>query len=379
MSQNSSAWLTDWMEFQRRYWDALGALNPAADEPSSARATEHVNPWASALDTWWKSVAPNATPPVQDFYARLIEQSKFYFDMAERMTPALQATAATGESVSQWQTALQSMLETMREAFSRSGAKLNDPTSELTGLWELPLENWQRMASSISLTPGDLLQGINTVALNRVTERVHEHLDQFLSAPGVGQMRERQGQYQKLTRLWIDYQRALQDYVRAQAEIGVKSVERLQQRLGALGEENKTLDSLRAVYDTWVDCCEEVYADYVTTDEYAQVHGAIVNALMALKKHSQMMVDEVLGALNMPTRREIETLHSRFHLMKRDNNALRAELEAVKEQLKTMAERSVRTATSSKSRPPKKAAKRSTRTSQSANSGTVTGTQTKSK
>jgi len=257
--------------------------------------------------------------------------------MVEGLNQALQTAASTGKSLSQWQDAMSKTFDSMKTAFTVPSRDVQDNARKMMGLWELPLENWERMASSMSMMPGDSLQGINVPDVGTMKDSVKGRLDQFLSAPGVGHMRERQDQFQELTRLLINYQESMQDYARSFSDMGVKSVERLQKRFGEFVAEGKELKSLRDIYDLWVDCCEESYADYVSTDDYVEVHGRMVNSLMALKRHSRMMVDEVLGALNMPTRREMETLHSRFHQLRRQEKATQKDIEVLKSKLSAMA------------------------------------------
>ncbi len=341
MSDNPFAWTTDWLGFQRNYLEALNAFYPKseASNPESSEHSTGTNPWTEALDHWWKTMTPTATPQIQDFYSRLIDQGKAYFYLVENMSNTFQGAAAATKSASEWQEAMTKGLESMKSAFTAPAVEAQDAARKLMGLWELPLDNWQRMVSSMSIMPGDFLQDLNTVGLDQMKQSVQGHLDQFLSVPGVGQMRERQDQTQELTRLWLNYQNALQDYALVYSELGVKSVERLQRSFGKLEREDQALNNLRDVYDLWVDCCETVYSDFVNTEDYAKAHGQLVNALMALKHHSRIMIDEVLGALNMPTRRELETIHSRFQLLRRESVDLKTELSTLREQLKQQTSR----------------------------------------
>ena len=61
---------------------------------------------------------------------------------------------------------------------------------------------------------------------------------------------------------------------------------------------------------------------------------------MALKQHSREMIDQLLGAIGIPTRRETNTLHRRLQEVRREGKAMRAELEALKAQT-AMTERRV--------------------------------------
>jgi class III poly(R)-hydroxyalkanoic acid synthase PhaE subunit len=84
---------------------------------------------------------------------------------------------------------------------------------------------------------------------------------------------------------------------------------------------------LRALYDVWVDSSEEAYFALVATDAYAEAYGRMVNKLMALKKHGRNMVDEVVGAMGLPTGHGLNTLHQRQQELRREVVALRRELE----------------------------------------------------
>jgi len=337
MANDPSSWANDWMALQKKYWDALGGLPPrnrTEDKPPPSPADIATKAWSEALDSWWKIAAPEATPPVQDFFSRLIEQGKSFFQMSEQLNAMLQSSAAAGQSVSQWRTALDEALNSMKESFLPSTQYNREAVNRWMGAWQLPVDHWQHMASSLSMMPGDFLKGLNTADLSSMTEAVQERLDQFLSIPGVGHMRERQALYQELIRLGIKYQEALQEYMLACNQIGVKSIETLQKRFGdQSSEKEQKIDSLRSLYDLWVDCCEEAYAEYVESDEYVRIHGNLVNTLMALKKHNAMIVDDNLEALNVPNRREVDTLQQRVHQLWRDNKTMQSEIETLKEQL----------------------------------------------
>jgi hypothetical protein len=54
---------------------------------------------------------------------------------------------------------------------------------------------------------------------------------------------------------------------------------------------------------------------------------------MALKQRMSVMVDETLGAMNMPTRSELRTLQDRVQETRRENKRLRRELDALKREL----------------------------------------------
>jgi class III poly(R)-hydroxyalkanoic acid synthase PhaE subunit len=261
----------------------------------------------------------------------LLGQGKAYFATVERFTRGLSDSAGnTAAAGTAWEM-LGKTFEDMQKAFTGGVTDQDASFRRMLGFWEMPLDNWQRMMSSLSpMMPGDLLR-------NMPHDQVRGSVDRILSAPGLGYSREEQAQYQDLTRRVIDYQQALQEYVGFFSRLGIKSLERMRDFLQAQADSGKTIDSARGLYDNWVMCCEAVYAEEVGTEEYARIHGHLVNAQMALKKRMAVMVDENLGALNMPTRSELRTLQDRLQDTRRENKRLRHELELIKRRVADLA------------------------------------------
>jgi class III poly(R)-hydroxyalkanoic acid synthase PhaE subunit len=326
---------TDWTEFQRKYWEAWSAFGRQALDAMTPQQSG-ANPWAQALDHWWNAVSGSTSPEIESFYSKLIEQGKTFFRLSEGMTRGFQSAATSGHEFMDLQHETEKALAGMKEAFTGSGTQAHDLMRQVMAFWELPLDTWQRTASSLSLLPGDFLQNLKLEDVERVSETIDDRIDRFLSVPGVGYTREWQEQLQQHARLWLDYQRAHQRYVAGFSKLGLQSVERFENKLKELSAAGKKVGAARELYDLWVDCCEEVYGEYASTDEYAELHAELVNTLMQVKRHAGALIDEYLGAMNMPTRREVNTLHRRVQETRREGKAFAAELETLKEQVGRM-------------------------------------------
>ena len=308
----------DWLDLQRKYWETWTDLSRKA----TGAAAPTTNPWEAGLDHWWKAMSPAAPDIGRDFMTKIMDQGKAFFAMADGYTKNL---GAMPEGSADGWTAFSRTLEDMQKAFSGGLLGGDEATRRLTGFWEMPYDNWQRLVSSLSLVPGDALRNMP-----------HNHLNQALSAPGLGYTREEQSQYQDLMRRGVEYQQALQEYMQFFSGLGNKSVGRMRDFMEA---QDKPIDSARGLYDSWVSCCEQVYGEEVKTPEYARISGRLVNAQMAVKQRMAIMVDEALGAMNMPTRSELRTLQDRLQETRREYKALRHEVEALKRQLATPAPR----------------------------------------
>lgn len=309
-------WNDDWMEVQRKYWENWAEIGQKAmGAPESKFA-----PWENAMEHWWKAISPSASDTAQDFMGKMMNQGKAFFSMAEQFSQAQQKSAG----MSDWSDILGKTFSDMQNAFAGSTqGQGDDALHKMMAFWEMPLDNWQRMVSSLSLTPGDALRNMHH-------EAPHEHLDRFLSAPGLGYSREEQGQYQDMMRAAVNYQKALQEYMQFFSNLGVLSVDRMRQKVEALSSSGKNIDSARGLYDTWISACEEVYSEQVMTSQYAMIHGNLVNALMLTKRQMMNLVDEGCGTLNMPTRAELRTLQTRMQENRREIKALKREIHQLK-------------------------------------------------
>jgi polyhydroxyalkanoate synthase subunit PhaE len=313
-----------WLEAQRKYWDAWLDLSRMSTEAASASpgAAPAANPWAGALEQWWKSVSAAVPPEGRDFFDRMMDLGRGYFTMAEGLVRQ-GGGAAPAEALKTW---LDQLSESLRTAGRGKGAADNH-ARDFMAFWQLPMDTWQRVASSFMPLPGDIMTALRPEGAPALGRDMREHLDRFLSIPGVGYTRESQEQYQDLSRLLLEYQCAWQAYEAGLARVALESVDRFRARLADAARREQPIGTMRELFNEWVDVCEEVYGEYVMSEDYARAYGEMVNALMAVKHQGSKLVDEVLEGLNMPTRREISTLHERFQESRREIRRLRRDLD----------------------------------------------------
>jgi class III poly(R)-hydroxyalkanoic acid synthase PhaE subunit len=321
---NAPFWDQDWMDANRRYWEAWTRVwrQPAEPADSAPAAAPPEPGWAEALDRWWQLMNPATPPGSREIFGRLIEQGKLFLRFGEGLSSAFAEGGSGFQSTEEWRRAWRAIAESWQSGFT------TPPGGEGVGaFWTLPFDTWSRTASSASVFPGDFLGSHKPEAWGHLAEGLQHDLERFLSVPGLGYTREVQEQGQELTRLALEYQRALQAYAATFRTLGIDTLERLERRLAELATRGEPVTTLRALYDVWVDSSEEAYFALVATDAYAEAYGRMVNKLMALKKHGRNMVDEVVGAMGLPTGHGLNTLHQRQQELRREVVALRRELE----------------------------------------------------
>lgn len=160
--------------------------------------------------------------------------------------------------------------------------------------------------------------------------------NEALSMPAFGVTREQQEEQQALLRAWIDYAGHYQRYQALLQGIYERAAVTLRDQPAPTDTE-----SMRSVYDRWVNLAEEGYAQVALSEEFREIYAALVNAQMRLKLLQQRQVERAAVQMGMPTRKEVDSLGERLQAIRRELAhmkgmeseiaALRAEIAALRE------------------------------------------------
>jgi polyhydroxyalkanoate synthesis regulator phasin len=116
----------------------------------------------------------------------------------------------------------------------------------------------------------------------------------------------------------IDYQEQTNRYNTLILKASVRGFELFESKLAAREEPGRQIDSLRALYDLWVDAAEEAYSEIALSPEFREVYGALVNAQMRVRSQVQQEVERMAGDFGMPTRSELDSIGQRLHDLRRE-------------------------------------------------------------
>lgn len=306
----SPFWNDDWMKIQNQYWEQLNKFSRQAANVTAPPKS----PWESAMDHWWQTISPNVDASAQDFMDKMIEQGKSFMRMGESLT-------ANMEHTSDWTEALEQTFAQMHQQMNEATDSAHEGINKVLSFWQSPLENWQKFAGNLPFSnPEPLMESFN------LTEKM-------LGIPSIGYSRESEEQVKALMQAGVDYQCALLEYNNIFNDLGTVAIMRMKDKVQALKDAGKSIDSGRALYDLWVAVCEEAYAERVMTADYVKVHGELVNALMTVKKIWAELVDKHLADMHMPTQREVRTLQDRVQQSRRELRAMEKKMKSMENEM----------------------------------------------
>lgn len=155
------------------------------------------------------------------------------------------------------------------------------------------------------------------------------------TGPHLGMFQNYQAQLEAVARAAQRYRDATQRYGELLAEVGRQSIAEFDRRLRL--RDGQPPAGVRELHGLWVAAGEAAYEEVLRSDAYSAAFGELTNAAVELSSNLQGLWDEVLEALSLPSRRELEATQQRLEQVRRrseaDTRALRREMELLRREL----------------------------------------------
>jgi class III poly(R)-hydroxyalkanoic acid synthase PhaE subunit len=71
----------------------------------------------------------------------------------------------------------------------------------------------------------------------------------------------------------------------------------------------QAMTGFRELYDLWVECGEQVYAQVAHSEVYCRLQAQLGNAAMQLRARQQKLIEHALKQFDLPTRSELNSVH----------------------------------------------------------------------
>lgn len=285
-------WSKDWQAMQRQYWNAWSdaTRNSVGEMPSAS------TPWHEGIDQWSQMFSGSGKQ--SESTERVLGSAKAYVAMMQSLLSTATGKNADGQAFQTW-------IEAMRNGFNLPGmdaAMQNNP-----------------LASMLSGISGPGVQGFDQLSavFAPMLEQARAENLSWLRIPAFGYSREQDEEKQQALLAFADYQRALRQYNALILKSSQLSFGILETKLAERAEPGRQIESMRALYDLWVDAAEEAYAQVASSEEFRKAYGELVDAQMRVRASMQKQVERVSVDLGMPTRTELNSVHRRLHDLRR--------------------------------------------------------------
>lgn len=305
----------EWLEWQRRYIDALKNFKFPVEDRSGATPEGHTA-WEQMLDGWWRSVSPGLPIEYRASFNHVLKQSRIFYSIVDQFARLLQEMAAADKDNDEWQTLL-----------SRHFEKLRKNSFQPENFFAVsPLDFWQRVLS-------DLPQELAGVFKNIKTDDYQDYFQKLFALPGTPQFT---AEFEETIRdsmmLWEKFHEKCREYHAIYEKLSISALDRLEKKILELGRQDGKIRGLRDLYNLWIDSNEEAFSECAADDHYSKLFGELVNCWMEIKIHHDRLMDRILTLYNRPTKHDMDALNKSQRKLRRQLN------EARKDQKKAAAE-----------------------------------------
>jgi hypothetical protein len=279
-----------------------------------ALAQQSWDAWTRQLQQQQPPAAnPFFTPPTtpasgNDTLERTLAGLKGYFDWMQGAAASGAAAAGTTGFAGDWRQQLQQLFGGASQPFSQAFGGIDSAGAEgFARQWQ----TWMQAAQQPGF--GDMW-GARAQVLG--------------PTPAFGLNREQQMQQQALSAAIMESLQASARYQALIQRANSQGMERLQDKLAQHAEPGRQVESLKALYDLWIDSAEEAYAEIALSEEFREVYGEMVNTQMRVRQLQLQQTEQLCQQLGVPTRSEVSSLGERLQAMRREMAALKHQLAA---------------------------------------------------
>ncbi len=286
------------VDAQLGYWEAwLKMVRKGLGNGSDAAGKPIPPPWSETLKQPWDAVVPTGSAANGSNFDHFIPLGQAYNLFGEQAVKIIECLDESARLGADWRSGIHKGIHRIRASYFTAFDNPDPAHPRLAALWGLPLSSWQQVANCgpISiLDPG-------VVVPPSITSATAPSLDT-----------EWQQRACRSARLWRQYQDAHRVYAALVHRAADSSLDRLQTRLIERGEAQQPITTLRDLYNLWVDCADEAYLEMIHGEEYSQAQGRMINTLMRARRYGQDLFSDILAALRIPNRAELDAIHTRL-------------------------------------------------------------------
>ncbi|MCL1917512.1 MAG: hypothetical protein FWG14_04240 [Peptococcaceae bacterium] len=389
MSENSQNPFSMWMDMNKSMYDAWASqmAQVTGNAPASASGGESANPMGAFYEMWMKNFTQN--PMLSMFSGNAANESnpknfmdqmyQQWQDMMKNMSmfiPNQSLKEGFDRFMNSYQmfTGLQSYWDTflknipmdipdwnayakpIMEAYQNMTGTFMQPfmPEALKNAFSMPMESFSLMQKTFVdffkpwLEESSEIQGYLVKALQGDKEAYMEFLKAWaeiyknslakvLNAPAVGANRETVEKMMKLLDYYVTFVIRFNEYNVLVSTMMTETMEKLLAHLGELQGQGKLPQTFMEFYKVWSAFNEKAFQDLFVTEAFTKIMNETVSAGSKLKILYDDFMQDMLGFLPLPNRRELDSVEEEVYELRKRVKALEKDLKDLKDAKETKA------------------------------------------
>ena len=314
-----------WTEAQKQMWSGWYDLAQGTGGAQAGAGPLDPLYWMRmGMDAWTRDSAGTA----QRLAGNLFGGQSAMMGMMDLLTRSWNIVSPNVQAGTAWQPDLNKFLQQWVEQatswqgrLQQGGEGMTDMMQSLVGDW-MPLTGpWVAFAhemlgtshlSEALLTRGGLHQ------LSDMGQWPRPAISGMAEMPRVGVARESNAKMMLASDALVALRKAALKYESAMAKAVAQAVEKFMEHLADMSKKGEQITSVRDLMRQWFRIADKNFTETFCSDEFIDIQNELSAAGMTYRVRQRELMEMVLTALDIPTRREIDDAYRIIHDLKRE-------------------------------------------------------------
>lgn len=334
-TEQADTMMKAWTEAQKQMWSGWYDLAQSSSGGQSGLGPMDPSYWLrQGMEAWTKDSGSAA----QRLAGNLFGGQTAMMGMMDLLTRSWQVVGPGLQTGTPWQPDLRKFLDqwieqatSMPERMLKGGEGMGNMLQTLVGDW-MPLSGpWMAFAhemmgtthlSEALLTRGGLHQ------LSDLGQWPRPAISGLAEMPRVGVARETNAKVMRASDAMVELRKAALKYESAMAKAVAKAVEKFMEHLAELSQKNEQITSVRDLIRQWFRIADKNFTETFSSDEFIAIQNELSSAGMKYRVRQRELMEMVLTAMDIPTRREIDDAYRIIHDLKKEVRGLKKAMRA---------------------------------------------------
>jgi hypothetical protein len=132
------------------------------------------------------------------------------------------------------------------------------------------------------------------------------------AAPPLGWAREHEQAWRDFAAAQVRYRQLEAELQGQLAGVQMKALASLEHTTRERAAVKRPIASVRDLYDLWIECGEQEFAQLAHSEAYCRLQAELANAAVQLRSCQQTLIERALKQLDLPTRAELNSVHKQL-------------------------------------------------------------------
>ncbi len=112
----------------------------------------------------------------------------------------------------------------------------------------------------------------------------------------------------------MEFNQRLMEYYKQLSDAWIEAQKKVNAKIPSIPNDSEQLEAYKRI---WIDIFENDFTELFDSERFGQNYGKLVSAELELTKHWENILNVLLNAMRLPTRKEIDEVYKELHELRK--------------------------------------------------------------